>query len=120
MRSPAGASTSVSAAPGPRSSRDGTAWRSTAQDDRSRVKRDVRPAWAESTLQVAQKLSSVMRWLDQLKKSGLLALHRGGETFADLGGLEALKAFTTKALAGNRRGFLAPVAVRTPEPARPA
>ena len=28
-----------------------------------------------------------------LKKSGLLTLHRGGETFADLGGLEALKAF---------------------------
>ena len=27
-----------------------------------------------------------------LKKSGLLGLHRGGETFADLGGLEALKA----------------------------
>ena len=42
-----------------------------AQDDRSRVKRDVQPAWAESNLQVAQKLSSVMRWLDQLKKSGL-------------------------------------------------
>ena len=28
-----------------------------------------------------------------LKKSGLLTLHRGGETFADLGGLDALKAF---------------------------
>jgi ATP-dependent 26S proteasome regulatory subunit len=30
-----------------------------------------------------------------LKKSGLLSLHRGGETFADLGGLEALKSFCT-------------------------
>src|SRR4051794_38072444 len=28
-----------------------------------------------------------------LKKSGLLTLHRGGETFAELGGLEALKGF---------------------------
>jgi len=33
-----------------------------------------------------------------LKKSGLLALHRGGETFADLGGLEALKSFCLRAL----------------------
>src|SRR5207302_2023622 len=39
-----------------------------------------------------------------LKKSGLLTLHRGGETFADLGGLDALKAFTRKALGGGRRG----------------
>jgi hypothetical protein len=31
-----------------------------------------------------------------LKKSGLLTLHRGGETFADLGGLEALKAFYSR------------------------
>jgi hypothetical protein len=38
-----------------------------------------------------------------LKKSGLLTLHRGVEKFADLGGLEALKAFTRRAL-GNRRG----------------
>ena len=28
-----------------------------------------------------------------LKKSGLMTIHRGGETFADLGGLDALKAF---------------------------
>ena len=34
-----------------------------------------------------------------LKKSGLLGLHRGGETFADLGGLEALKGFCARALA---------------------
>ena len=34
-----------------------------------------------------------------LKKSGLLQLHRGGERFADLGGLSALKAFCLKALA---------------------
>jgi hypothetical protein len=38
-----------------------------------------------------------------LKKSGLLTLHRGGETFADLGGLDALKGFTKRAL-GSRRG----------------
>src|SRR5262249_10363342 len=39
-----------------------------------------------------------------LKKSGLLTLHRGGETFADLGGLEALKAFCSRALRPGRRG----------------
>jgi hypothetical protein len=33
-----------------------------------------------------------------LKKSGLLTLHRGGETFADLGGLGALKSFCARAL----------------------
>jgi len=33
-----------------------------------------------------------------LKKSGLLTLHRGGESFAGLGGLAALKAFTKRAL----------------------
>ncbi len=33
-----------------------------------------------------------------LTKSGLLTLHRGGERFADLGGLEALKQFCSKAL----------------------
>ena len=33
-----------------------------------------------------------------LKKSGLLTLHRGGETFADLGGLNALKSFCSRAL----------------------
>ena len=33
-----------------------------------------------------------------LKTSGLLTLHRGGETFADLGGLDALKGFCTRAL----------------------
>jgi SpoVK/Ycf46/Vps4 family AAA+-type ATPase len=38
-----------------------------------------------------------------LKKSGLLTLHRGGEAFADLGGLDALKAFSKRAL-GNRKG----------------
>ena len=37
-----------------------------------------------------------------LKKSGLLTLHRGGETFADLGGLEALKSFCTRALRPGR------------------
>lgn len=33
-----------------------------------------------------------------LKKSGLLTLHRGGETFADLGGLDALKTFCQRLL----------------------
>lgn len=37
-----------------------------------------------------------------LKKSGLLTLHRGGETFADLGGLDAMKQFCLKALAGDK------------------
>src|SRR5690606_18740095 len=33
-----------------------------------------------------------------LVKSGLLSLHRGGETFEQLGGLDALKAFCLRAL----------------------
>ena len=33
-----------------------------------------------------------------LKKSGLLSLHRGGERFADLGGLDALKSFCLRAM----------------------
>jgi len=33
-----------------------------------------------------------------LKKSGLLSLYRGGETFDDLGGLDALKSFCRRAL----------------------
>lgn len=33
-----------------------------------------------------------------LKKSGLLTLHRGTECFADLGGLDALKSFCTRAM----------------------
>jgi len=37
-----------------------------------------------------------------LKKSGLLTLHRGGETFANLGGLDALKAFCSRALRPGR------------------
>ena len=37
-----------------------------------------------------------------MKKSGLLTLHRGGERFEDLGGLESLKSFCTRAL-GPRR-----------------
>ncbi len=38
-----------------------------------------------------------------LKRSGLLSLHRGGESFADLGGLQALKAFCSRALRPSRR-----------------
>ena len=34
----------------------------------------------------------------ELKKSNLLQLYRGGETFANLGGLESLKSFTLRAL----------------------
>jgi ATPase family associated with various cellular activities (AAA) len=46
-----------------------------------------------------------------LKKSGLLQLHRGSETFADLGGLDALKLFCQRALqprqsAARARGVL--------------
>ncbi len=37
-----------------------------------------------------------------LRKSGLLALHRGGASFAGLGGLEALKAFCSRALRPGR------------------
>jgi hypothetical protein len=36
-----------------------------------------------------------------LKKSGLVTLHRGRESFADLGGLEAVKAFCLRALRRN-------------------
>jgi hypothetical protein len=43
-----------------------------------------------------------------LKKSGLLTLHRGGESFADLGGLEALKAFCSRALAPRKGRKAAP------------
>jgi hypothetical protein len=35
-----------------------------------------------------------------LKAAGLLSLHRGGESFADLGGLGAMKSFCARALAG--------------------
>jgi hypothetical protein len=37
-----------------------------------------------------------------LKKSGLLTLHRGGEMFVDLGGLDALKTFCSRALRPGR------------------
>jgi ATPase family protein associated with various cellular activities (AAA) len=37
-----------------------------------------------------------------LKKSGLLTLHRGGQSFTELGGLEALKSFCTRALRPGR------------------
>jgi len=37
-----------------------------------------------------------------LKKAGLLSLHRGGEAFADLGGLGALKSFCSRALRPGR------------------
>ena len=37
-----------------------------------------------------------------LRKSGLLTLHRGGKTFAGLGGLDALKSFCSRALRPGR------------------
>jgi hypothetical protein len=39
-----------------------------------------------------------------LNKSGLISLHRGGESFADLGGLEAMKSFCTRAMAPRNGG----------------
>ena len=47
------------------------------------------------------KLRADVLWeqkTQMLKKSGLLSLHRGGETFTDLGGLEAVKAFCKRSL----------------------
>lgn len=41
-----------------------------------------------------------------LRKSGLLTLHRGGETFADLGGLDSLKSFCLRALRPRQHGDL--------------
>lgn len=38
-----------------------------------------------------------------LKKSGLLTLHRGTESFKDLGGLDQLKQFCTRAITASRR-----------------
>jgi hypothetical protein len=43
-----------------------------------------------------------------LKKSGLLSLHRGSETFADLGGLDALKGFCLRALTGGKNRLARP------------
>ena len=37
-----------------------------------------------------------------LKKSGLLSLHRGTESFADLGGLDSLKHFSSRSLSAGR------------------
>ena len=47
------------------------------------------------------RLTAATLWeqkAQMLKKSGLLRLYRGGETFADLGGLESLKQFCSHAL----------------------
>jgi hypothetical protein len=47
-----------------------------------------------------------------LKKSGLLQLHRGQESFDELGGLDALKTFCRRALRlGARRGDVRPLGV---------
>lgn len=37
----------------------------------------------------------------EITKSGLMRLHRGGETFSELGGLDSLKSFCTAALRGS-------------------
>src|SRR5207253_11464817 len=42
-----------------------------------------------------------------LKKSGLMTIHRGGETFADLGGLDGLKAFCRRTLSRKPSSSLA-------------
>lgn len=42
-----------------------------------------------------------------VKKSGLLTIHRGGERFSDLGGMDALKTFCLRALGARQRGSLA-------------
>ncbi|MBI1247729.1 AAA family ATPase [bacterium] len=46
-----------------------------------------------------------------LLKSGLLSLHRGGETFSDLGGLESLKGFCCQALQANANRTVKPKGV---------
>lgn len=49
----------------------------------------------------AERLEPEAVWelkIQALKKSGLLTLHRGKDRFADLGGLDAMKGFCTKAL----------------------
>jgi hypothetical protein len=60
---------------------------------------------AESAFSLAlvrhNRLQADVLWeqkAQMLKKSGLLSLHRGGESFAQLGGLDALKAFCLRAL----------------------
>ena len=45
--------------------------------------------------------------VQSVKKSGLLTLHRGGEKFSDLGGMEALKNFCLRALGARRRNSTA-------------
>ncbi|TWT51382.1 ATP-dependent zinc metalloprotease FtsH 4 [Rubripirellula amarantea] len=42
--------------------------------------------------------------IQAVKKSGLLQLHRGGQTFDSLGGLESLKAFTRRSMVRHGRG----------------
>src|SRR5664279_4970337 len=41
--------------------------------------------------------------MQALAKSGLLEMHRGGESFADLGGLDNLKAFCLRAMRSTSR-----------------
>jgi hypothetical protein len=88
-------------------------WRHAEGDDLATV-RDAAAGLTRMEAEDAFSLSLVRRgrvvpealWglkTQALKKSGLPTPHKGGETFADLGGLEALKGFTRRAL-GNRKG----------------
>jgi hypothetical protein len=57
------------------------------------------------------RLSPPVMWelkAQSLKASGLLALHRGGEAFGDLGGLDALKGFCAKALSSRHQQLAKP------------
>jgi hypothetical protein len=67
-------------------------------------------AFSLSLIRQGQVAAAVMWELKSqtLKKSGLMSLHRGGESFADLGGLDALKAFCRRSLAGRPSSSLAP------------
>lgn len=64
------------------------------------VRAEGRPAGGSS--RVTPEVLWEMKTAD-LKKSGLLEMYRGGETFADLGGLENLKTFCLQALRSNSR-----------------
>ena len=63
-------------------------------------------AFALSLVRHRQVVPSVVfeQKSQMLKKSGLLTLYQGSETFADLGGLEALKGFCLRSLRRNRQG----------------
>jgi SpoVK/Ycf46/Vps4 family AAA+-type ATPase len=64
------------------------------------VRAEARPSTAgrpEGTARVSPEVLWELKMAD-LKKSGLLEMHRGGDSFDDLGGLENLKRFCLRAL----------------------